>query len=193
MGDVILGLYNESVESAQEINDDTSEEPIHIPSDKEENLLGEVFPQPSVGDAIEVYWPDDDKFYPGKVTSFTPNTGDIHVHYDDGDQEALKIQEETWRFSSQETDVVNGVELAPGMNLPSIEKEINNDYNDVFGSKEFLLHHAQGLPSFAIQNADMKEEESFTKSVRKVHVKRVPVGSNVISSHDDESENRASR
>lgn len=46
---------------------------------------------PTVGSAIEVFWPDDKTFYPGRVTSFEPSTGDIHVNYDDGEEERLKL------------------------------------------------------------------------------------------------------
>jgi len=176
--DVISNTITNGIE-----DDFSSKKDSNVLSDEEDNLLGEILPVPSVGDKIEVYWEDDNKFYPGTVATFTPNTGDIQIYYDDGDIEALKIQEETWRFPSQESVVANGVELAPGMNLPSIEKEVIGNYYEAFGSKEFLSHHAQGLPSFVLQNAYKEEEQSFTNTVRKVHVTRVPIGSNVISSH----------
>lgn len=41
---------------------------------------------PTIGDAIEVFCPDDNQIYPGKVKSFEPCTGAIHVSYDDSDQ-----------------------------------------------------------------------------------------------------------
>lgn len=35
-----------------------------------EDHIGEVKVLPSVGDKIEVYWPYDNEFYPGKYTSY---------------------------------------------------------------------------------------------------------------------------
>lgn len=49
-------------------------------SDEDENPVGEVAPLPNVGVNIEVNWPDDNQFYPGKVTSFTPKPGDIQIN-----------------------------------------------------------------------------------------------------------------
>lgn len=58
-----------------------------------------------------------------------------------------------------------------------------DEYYRVFGSNEFMLHHSQGLPWFATKNTYFEEEESFMKTVRKVHISSVPIGSNVLSSH----------
>lgn len=69
------------------------------------------------------------------------------------------------------------------MNLSSIESDVIEEYYQQFGTNEFLIHHAQGLPSFPTQNAYDAEEDSFTKTIRKVHASNVPIGSNVISSH----------
>lgn len=79
--------------------------------------------------------------------------------------------------------IANGIEVTTGMNLSSIEKETIDKYFHVFGHKELMLHHAQGLPPFVTENAYKKEEDSFTKTVRKVPVRKIPVGCNVISSH----------
>ena len=52
---------------------------------------------PSVGDSIEVLWPDDGKFYSGTVKRFDRRTGKFKVLYDDGEEEELKLAEEEWR------------------------------------------------------------------------------------------------
>lgn len=94
------------------------------PYEQVKSMLGEDVILPSVGDANEVYWPDDNQFYPGTVTRFEPSSGKTHVSYDDRDKEKLIIQEETWLYPSEQNVVPNGVELAPGMVLSSVEQEI---------------------------------------------------------------------
>ncbi len=51
---------------------------------------------PNVGNAIEVWWPDDKQFYPKKVSDI-PSTCHHEGDYDDGDQEILKLENENWR------------------------------------------------------------------------------------------------
>ncbi|KAK3266720.1 hypothetical protein CYMTET_24678 [Cymbomonas tetramitiformis] len=47
----------------------------------------------TVGTRLEVFWEDDDKFYPGVVKSFNED-GATHEVYDDGDKESLNLSEE---------------------------------------------------------------------------------------------------
>lgn len=47
---------------------------------------------PQLGDHLDVYWPLDNKFYPGKVISVLNN--EYTIQYDDGDQEKLNLTEE---------------------------------------------------------------------------------------------------
>ena len=76
------------------------------------------------------------------------------------------------------------VQLSHSLNLSSIEKEAIDNYNRDFKSKEFMSHHTQGMSVFVMHNAYKKEEESFTKTLRKVHATKVPVGDNVMPNHD---------
>ena len=55
--------------------------------------------QPQVGDNIEVFWPIDSRYYPGIVTEISAS-GYHTFQYDDGDNEALIINEENWRLSN---------------------------------------------------------------------------------------------
>lgn len=52
-------------------------------------------------------------------------------------------------------DAVQGseIELLPGTELTSTEQNVLEQYKSRFQYKEFLLHHAQGLPSFITENA----------------------------------------
>lgn len=52
---------------------------------------------PKVRDHVEVYWPDDDKYYAGRVISFNKGTGKHRVKYTDGEIECLNLKKELWR------------------------------------------------------------------------------------------------
>eukprot|EP00854_Cymbomonas_tetramitiformis_P034194 gene34194-biopygen19297 len=51
----------------------------------------------TVGTRLEVFWEDDDNFYPGVVKSFNDN-GAALVVYDDGDEETLNLSEEKFNI-----------------------------------------------------------------------------------------------
>lgn len=75
------------------------------------------------------------------------------------------------------------VELLPGTVLTSTASSVLQSYQERFGSKEFMIHQASGLPSFLTSNAYMAEQENFLKTCDEVHVNKVPANSNIISSH----------
>ena len=51
---------------------------------------------PMVGTRIEVYWPKEDKYFPGIIEKIT-FSGRVRVAYNDGDSEMLLLSKETWR------------------------------------------------------------------------------------------------
>eukprot|EP00854_Cymbomonas_tetramitiformis_P034244 gene34244-biopygen22127 len=51
----------------------------------------------TVGSRIEVFWKDDECFYPGVVKEFNED-GKVHVLYDDGDEETLDLSEENYKI-----------------------------------------------------------------------------------------------
>ncbi len=51
-----------------------------------------------IGDAIEVYWPEDDEYYAGKVAARNIASGMHCIHYDDGEVEDIDLAREQWRF-----------------------------------------------------------------------------------------------
>ena len=55
-----------------------------------------------IGTKLSVYWPDDDKFYQGTITSITPS-GLYHVSYDDGDLEELDLHKERFILTPSST------------------------------------------------------------------------------------------
>ena len=54
-----------------------------------------------VGDAIEVYWPDDKDYYSGKVIAHDASRCLYRVQYDDGEVEEIDLAREQWRFAVQ--------------------------------------------------------------------------------------------
>lgn len=54
--------------------------------------------RPAIGDHIEVYWPDDEQYYSGRVTAYTGVTGRHRIEYSDGDIELLDLRDELWRL-----------------------------------------------------------------------------------------------
>ncbi|KAK3288430.1 hypothetical protein CYMTET_4087 [Cymbomonas tetramitiformis] len=69
----------------------------------------EARPKVTVGTKIEVFWEDDDCFYPGVVKEFNED-GKAHVLYDDGDEETLDLSEENFKIinSTDETTDADG-------------------------------------------------------------------------------------
>ncbi len=54
---------------------------------------------PHIGDRVEVFWPDNDKFYPGTISSRTDDCK-FQVANADGDRKNLDFNIEKWRFES---------------------------------------------------------------------------------------------
>ena len=52
----------------------------------------------AIGDAIEIYWPDDNEHYAGSVVAFDPGTSKHLIHYEDGEVEELDLAGEQWHF-----------------------------------------------------------------------------------------------
>ncbi|KAG5602107.1 hypothetical protein H5410_033477 [Solanum commersonii] len=51
-----------------------------------------------VGDRIKVWWPLDEKFYEGVISSFDFETNKYEVVYDDGEVEILRLHKERWKM-----------------------------------------------------------------------------------------------
>ncbi|XP_020683417.2 uncharacterized protein LOC110100313 isoform X1 [Dendrobium catenatum] len=64
-----------------------------------------------IGREIEVWWPDDKKFYKGVIDAFDPVTEKHRVVYDDGDVEILFLRNERWNY----------------VDSKNFEKELEND------------------------------------------------------------------
>jgi len=159
-----------------------------VDHDSEEEIFDDSVPDPSqleVGSNVEVYWPIEKQFYPGVVNSFDEESGKHLINYLDGDTEDLNLSDEIWKLIPPGRNAVsaNQATLQIINELDSLEPKAIQTFFKVFKFKEFLFHHAQGLPQFILQNAYRSEEDSFKKTVRMIHVTKVPQSANVISSH----------
>ncbi|XP_028782650.1 microtubule-associated protein futsch [Neltuma alba] len=55
-----------------------------------------------VGSRVKVYWPHDRAYYKGVIDSFDPSKKKHKVMYDDGDEEILNLEKETWQLLKDE-------------------------------------------------------------------------------------------
>ncbi|XP_077221841.1 sister chromatid cohesion protein PDS5 homolog D-like [Tasmannia lanceolata] len=56
-----------------------------------------------VGSTIKVWWPDDNEFYEGLVSSFDESNGKHTIQYFDDDEEVLLLKDEKWEFVESDT------------------------------------------------------------------------------------------
>ncbi|KAK3237305.1 hypothetical protein CYMTET_52609 [Cymbomonas tetramitiformis] len=80
----------------------------------------------TVGSKIEVFWKDDDCFYPGVVKEFNED-GKAHVLYDDGDEETLDLSEENFKIINSVSELTDEAADADGEN---IERISGGDYEE---------------------------------------------------------------
>lgn len=59
--------------------------------DKNEDSL---IPLPGVGDSVEVYWPLDESYYPGNVSSINEGENKYHIEYNGGNKEDINMSDE---------------------------------------------------------------------------------------------------
>ncbi|KAK3261773.1 hypothetical protein CYMTET_29333 [Cymbomonas tetramitiformis] len=76
----------------------------------------------TVGTKIEVFWKDDDCFYPGVVKEFNED-GKAHVLYDDGDEETLDLSEENFK-------IINSTDEATDADGENTERISGGDYEE---------------------------------------------------------------
>lgn len=63
-----------------------------------------------VGSKVKVWWPDDEAFYEGVITSFDVAKKKHTVSYTDGDMEILTLKDERWEFVTDSDSAPNVVE-----------------------------------------------------------------------------------
>lgn len=104
----------------------------------------------------------------------------VEVQYDDGDNENLDLQHETWRFASWPAA---SIFTADPPVLASTAQEDLGIYLDTFGNKPFMRDQAEGLPLHGLHTSYCAEEESFTRNVSAVARADLPADDNLIRSY----------
>eukprot|EP00854_Cymbomonas_tetramitiformis_P012366 gene12366-biopygen12720 len=97
--------------------------------------------QVTVGSKIEVFWEDDDCFYPGVVKEFNED-GKAHVLYDDGDEETLDLSKENFKIISSSTVSVPTNEAADTAN-ENVDNGANYKVDKRGGAVEIFLTHSR--------------------------------------------------
>lgn len=96
--------------------------PLPPPAARNTHLLSHI----RLLDQIEVWWPYDREYYPGKVAAILPD-GRHRVHYDDGEVEELQLSDEQWRFRGDAAKRVSSSFVsdahAPTLEVPSSSDE----------------------------------------------------------------------
>ncbi len=187
----ITTSINEDDSEAQAKNADNISSGANDDQSSGHTLTNEEMPQPKEGDRIQVFWPLDNRYYTGTVSKIG-RLGKVNVTYDDGEKETLKLENETWKYDSNDASCSNA-NIMP--RLQSNTKEVLQQIMRDLGNRSFLLHHASGYDQFPLVKAYKEEEEEFLKTVKRIPRKKVPRNANIIGSHtiyklkrnDDES------
>ncbi|KAK3277511.1 hypothetical protein CYMTET_14487 [Cymbomonas tetramitiformis] len=94
----------------------------------------------TVGSKIEVFWKDDDCFYPGVVKEFNED-GKAHVLYDDGDEETLDLSKENFKIINS-SGVSKLTDEAADADSENIDREGDYEENKRGGAVENFLTHS---------------------------------------------------
>ena len=119
-----------------------------------------------------------DTFYRGTVMS--EKYGRHQIKYDDGEQESLRLSDESWR---KVDDNLHNMSAFTGPTLASNEQDVLRNIMDTLGNKAFMRHHAEGYQQPVLIKAYNEEESEFLKTVSVIPRSALPPNSNVISSH----------
>lgn len=95
-----------------------------------------------VDDELEIWWPLDRKYYPGRISARLAS-GQHRIQYDDGDVEHLFLPGEQWRFVGEAARrVTAALKKTPDIPLTKSIKRKNNLHRK--GAKRLLktMQHA---------------------------------------------------
>mmetsp|Transcript_24084 Transcript_24084/g.33674 ORF Transcript_24084/g.33674 Transcript_24084/m.33674 type:complete len:125 (-) Transcript_24084:255-629(-) len=71
-------------------------DPNYLPGPKEWEYDEDEEPEAFVGKDVSIYWPNEDKWFVGTVTSFNARIGKHHLKYKDGDKRWTRLRERTF-------------------------------------------------------------------------------------------------
>ncbi|KAG6493832.1 hypothetical protein ZIOFF_048835 [Zingiber officinale] len=111
-----------------------------------------------LGDRVQVWWPEDQQFYTGKVIQYNHLTKKHKILYDDGDVETLMLKEERWMFASE-------TRTSPTSDLTEHAKDANDASLDDPASSE--LPKRKGRPPKVGSSGQSKPKEDVSPKVEK--------------------------
>lgn len=100
----------------------------------------------NIGDRVEVLWPDDDIYYANITFSYNTEDNKHKIYYDDSDTEDPVMSTETWKYENFDIIVGNDVQLKPGTELKSNEKEAIQKIYERVKKRGFLRNDAESPP-----------------------------------------------
>ena len=152
-------------DSVDVIADDTNaQRSLTEPENYDDDEIGPTH----AGQVGGIYWSGDYEYYPGTVDSYDPDSGNHKINYNDGDRETIDTENHQSHVISISQAIIS--------DLSEFHAQVLESYFKTFGHKEFMLHHAEGLPPHTVWKAYQEEESKFMKTVREVSIDKVPKG-----------------
>eukprot|EP00586_Coscinodiscus_wailesii_P008924 CAMPEP_0172523302 /NCGR_PEP_ID=MMETSP1066-20121228/293589_1 /TAXON_ID=671091 /ORGANISM="Coscinodiscus wailesii, Strain CCMP2513" /LENGTH=1339 /DNA_ID=CAMNT_0013306373 /DNA_START=56 /DNA_END=4076 /DNA_ORIENTATION=- len=96
-------------------------------------------PELVIGTRVGIFWPEDDEYYPAKITGRVGNSSVCHILYDDGEKETVDMNKEEYKLLSNKiqkkrsrSDIGNGAygNEEPGGNEDEDMADVNDDDDD---------------------------------------------------------------
>lgn len=130
-----------------------------------------------IGDAIEVFWPDDNEYYAGKVIDYDSSLGISSILYDDGEIEDIDLTKEQWRFIE---------------NLLNVSSQCSDDNTQIVrNSKSRLSHDKNSEMSPAHLPGQRKSKSRHQKKCHTVISKKNARAQKKRATHTSSSRNVA--
>lgn len=113
--------------------------------------------RPDTGSRVEVFWPLDNCYYAGEVTTIHDD-GNCVVLYDHEQSKVLAMSNETWQFE-QSPLIASTLEIFKSLDLN--EQAVIQGMMEQLGQKPFLWHHAQVLYQSAIVSSYLERRRNI--------------------------------
>lgn len=130
------------------------------------------------GDAVEVYRSEDEKFYSSIVSSIGDEDA-VQFEYENKDLGDIEADQTDWCHAP--TAVLRA--LSAQILLTSDEPAVIGLLLKEFGDKPFFRRNAQAYPTFVLERAYQREEESFVVTVKRASLAGVPAQATTVGLH----------
>ncbi|KAK3232944.1 hypothetical protein CYMTET_56729 [Cymbomonas tetramitiformis] len=138
--DLKLGQFRVTERRVQKIHSKAKELLFDAARNRRSSTTCTTTSRVTVGTKVEVFWEDDDCFYPGVVKKFNED-GKAYVLYDDGDEETLDLSEENFKIIDS-TPVSEPTDEAADTAEENVDSGGNYEINKPGGTVENFLTHS---------------------------------------------------